>query len=284
MMKRGLCFGLALGAGCMALGCGANISRPAPGPDCSAAYGYEFPKGFSVDTTKAFGGFAFGDPTPRSRLDNAGVSRNDAGVLVWPQPQVVDADPALTCNRTRVVDIQSSGHNDYGSSVVLELGSSDFATPLDASGTTGISFWARAVKPASSKSVIVLLGDRNTDQRSGICIPSDNSMMMSNPGGAVSGPVTGMGSGTSSSLPFYVPGPHDCDNSFQRILQFTDVWTLYLLPFDTFAQTALPNRNPNGIDISALWSIGFQIPKEADFEIWIDQIAAYQPSSADAGP
>src|SRR4051812_791823 len=100
----------------MALGCGANISRPAPGPDCAAAYGYDFPKGFSLDASKPFGAFAFGDPTPRSRLNDGGVLRDDAGQLVWPMPLAVNVnDPALTCNRPQVVDIQSSGHNDYGS-------------------------------------------------------------------------------------------------------------------------------------------------------------------------
>ena len=93
-----------------------------------------------------------------------------------------------------------------------------------------------------------------------------------------------MAGGTSTTLPYTVPGPNDCGNFYQRVVQFTPEWKLYLLPFDSFAQQLLPNRNPNGLDPSALWSVLFQIPKEANFEVWIDQLGVYKPKSADAGP
>ena len=278
--------GLAFGVACAAAGCGANISQPAPGPDCAAADGYAFPKGFAMDASTldpgaAPAGFAFDDATPRGLLNGLPHVVVTDGVPGPPAGRAMDVDPTLTCGDPRVLDLQSSGHNDYGSSFFIEL--NGFTTVgLDATGATGISFWARSVNAASDKSVFVELSDRYTDSRGGFCVDTGN--MTTDPAVMVTAvPGTGMGSG-STTLPFYVPGPHDCGNFYQRILQFTDVWTLYLLPFASFAQTAYPNRNPNGLDPSDLFSIGFQIPKEANFEIWIDQIAAYQPSSATAGP
>src|SRR6185295_3944636 len=97
MMKRGLRFGLALGVACTAFGCGANISRPAPGPDCAAGEGYVFPK-VAIDASKimlgaAPDGFAFDDATPRGMLNGLPHIVVKDGVPGPPPGRAMDVDP-----------------------------------------------------------------------------------------------------------------------------------------------------------------------------------------------
>jgi len=63
----------------------------------------------------------------------------------------------------------------------------------------------------------------------------------------------------------------------------TENWTHYLLPFDFFKQDALPNRNPNGFDPSAIFGFGVRVPKESVVEIWIDDLGFYRKKPPAAG-
>ena len=263
MMARLLSTLLVLSATCAMLGCGAQAARIDPGPDCTAGAGYDLSRTF-MDASKVVpagstpSGFNFGDTTPGATLS-------------W---QTEAVDPSTTCGDMQVLDIQSAGHNDYGSSFFLLLGA------FNATGAEGISFWARSPVVASSKTVTLEISDANTDSGGGICV--DTTTTTSTDMG-INTPTVVSGS-NATNLPNYVPPADACGNYFLSPFQFTNEWTLYLLPFEQFAQLAQPSRSPNGIDTAALYEFGFQIPKESQFDLWIDHIGVYQPTSADAGP
>ncbi len=260
MMTRLRSFGFTLCGALSALGCGANISRPAPDPDCAAGDGYDFSKVF-VDAFKlavgaAPNGFDFGDSTPKAQL-------------TW---GAADVDPAQTCGHARVLDMQSSGHNDYGSAFFLQLNG------FNASSTDGISFWAKSPVVASDKSVTLQMTDRLSDFGGGVCVIPPAAVDVTNDA------MTVQNGTNSTNQPGYIVGKNDCGNFFSAIVHFTNEWQLYLLPYQVFAQARQNNIEPDGVDSSGLYGFGFLIPKEAHFELWIDQIGAYQTSSAAAGP
>jgi hypothetical protein len=270
MMTRLQCLGLVLCGAFSALGCGPYSTRPEGAPDCTAGNGYDLSRVFLDSSMLAVGaapsGFAFGDLTPGATLDQMLAVNTPAG-------QAVDVDPSLTCGHSRVFDIESSGHDDYGSSSFLLLNG------FNGSGTQGIFFWARAVAVDSSKTVTLLLADKHVDAGGGICMNSTSTTANTDTTTVAS--QTGTNANQTYNM---VPAVTDCGNYFQTIVEFTNEWTLYLLPYQLFAQLQLPNRTPDGLDPSALYQFGLQIPKESHFEIWIDQIGVYQPMSAAAGP
>jgi hypothetical protein len=270
MMTRLHCFGLVLCAALCAQGCGPYSTRPEVTPDCTAGSGYDLSRVFLDSSTLAVGaapsGFAFGDLTPGATLDQMVAVNTPAG-------QAVAVDPTLTCGHSPVFDMESSGHNDYGSSMFLLLNG------FNGTGSQGIFFWARAVNVESNKTVTLLLADKHVDAGGGICMTAPPTAMTTDTNTVMS--QTGTNANQTYNM---VPSVTDCDNYFQTIVEFTNVWTLYLLPYQLFAQQQLPNRTPDGLDPSALYEFGLQIPKESHFEIWIDQIGVYQPMSAAAGP
>ncbi|HEX3773954.1 MAG TPA: hypothetical protein VHV51_05780 [Polyangiaceae bacterium] len=267
--------GLALSL-CMS-GCGDRPVGPPVQPDCAAGNGYDLSKvilkasqlspGTSPSTAGT--GFDFGDTTP-------------GAIRMWPALAVDGSD---TCGDTQVLDIQNSGQNDYGASFFLLL-----VGGVDVSGSDGLFFWAKAPLRASTNSLTLLIGDKNNVDSGGGCVdatpPPDALITMTGTdqtNTSSSTPVAQSGV-SASNTPNYQPPPGSCGNLFQYPFQFTAVWTLYLLPWNLFFQNQQPNRNPEGLDTSSLQEIGFQIPKEAHFEMWIDQIGAYKLESAAAGP
>jgi hypothetical protein len=73
-----------------------------------------------------------------------------------------------------------------------------------------------------------------------------------------------------------VPLPNQCGNSYTRTLILTDGWQLYLLPFDSFKQDALPNRTDQPIDTANIFTFGMRFPKEAVAEVWISNLGFYR--------
>jgi hypothetical protein len=73
-----------------------------------------------------------------------------------------------------------------------------------------------------------------------------------------------------------VPLPNWCGNSFTRTLTLTDQWQLYLLPFTSFKQEALPNRSSEGPDPARIFTFGMRFPKEAVAEVWLSNLAFYR--------
>jgi hypothetical protein len=81
-----------------------------------------------------------------------------------------------------------------------------------------------------------------------------------------------------------VPPPDACGNQFRRILTVTENWQLHLLPFNTFVQDRFPNASPTGIDPSEIRWITIRAAKEANLELWIDEIAFYRRTSPGTSP
>jgi hypothetical protein len=273
MMANLRSLGLSLCGACAVLGCGADFSRPAPQPDCAAAAGYDL--SILIDARKITGappttpGYGFGDSSPGSMLNGHGPG---PGI---PSGLIQDVlDPTLTCGEARVVDIKSTGHNDYGSSVFIDLNGAV------GTGTEGISFWARSV--GSTNSAIAELSNYDTTSGKGGCVDPPTASMTA--GSSTSTTTTTPGGSATNQQPNYEPPPGTCDNFFQTTVQFTSLWKLYILPYEQFAQMQQPNRIASGFDPAKLYFFAIQIQKEADFEIWIDQISAYKTVSADAGP
>ncbi len=73
-----------------------------------------------------------------------------------------------------------------------------------------------------------------------------------------------------------VPEPDDCGNSFRHLLYTTDEWKLYLFPFSSFWQEADPNRDPAGMDPTAIYQLAFRAEKETHIEMWIQNLSFYR--------
>jgi hypothetical protein len=272
MMARLQLFGFAVLLASSALGCGPYISRPSEiAPDCNAGAGYDLSRVFVDSSMLALGaapsGFAFGDLTPGATLDQMQAVNTPAG-------QAIDVDPTLTCGHSRVFDMESAGHDDYGSSMILLLNG------FNGAGTDGIFYWARAANVDTNSAVTLLLEDGNDNAAGGVCTPPASS---TNPDSTTTNTVTTVTGTNATQAVNYEPAATDCGNDFQAVVEFTDVWTLYFVPWGKFAQLAQPNRDPYGVQPAQLYLFGIRVPKEAHFDLWIDQIGVYQPMSATAG-
>jgi len=73
-----------------------------------------------------------------------------------------------------------------------------------------------------------------------------------------------------------VASADDCGNPFTYLLYTTDRWELYLIPWSAFWQLAEPNRDPNGIDPSSIYSFRFRAEKEMRIEMWVDALSFYR--------
>ena len=261
--------------------CGPSLSQPAPPPDCNAGDGYTVSNVFLDGTALSDGlgpsdGFDFADSTPNSTLFWGGLS----------------VDGSQTCGRTRVLDMQCFHHNDYGGSFFFVMSGFGSSAGVDASQATGISFWARSPDAADDKGATIFLTDDTTDPLAKKCtIPTavDELVTVSAGDGGVTVTTDDPGAGTqmgtnASQTPGFAYKPTDCYNDFQYVIRFTNTWTLYQIPFNQFYQQQWVNWEPNGLHTSSLWEFYFRIPKEAHFELWIDQIGFYRATSATAGP
>lgn len=80
-----------------------------------------------------------------------------------------------------------------------------------------------------------------------------------------------------------VPVPGQCGNSYTRTLTLTDDWRLYLLPFSSFLQDALPNRHDGPMDLAHIFTFGVRFPKESVAEVWISKLGFYRKKASDGG-
>jgi hypothetical protein len=203
------------------------------------------------------------------------------------------------CGSQYALLLESHGFHDWGSTFGdYRIGTYSTLAPLDASQYDGVAFWARDPGYTShwdgptTKSVALNLIDVHGTPgvATGYMVTYDGSACTNyifDSGGAMSVPVnvangsTPTGSAPASGLVF----PADaCNNAqFTVPIVLSDEWQLYTIPFSAFTQSSLPNREPNGIDRTALMSFTVTVPKEAQLELWIDDFGFYRMKSEDGG-
>jgi hypothetical protein len=113
--------------------------------------------------------------------------------------------------------------------------------PYDASKYDGISFWAK-IDSGSSSGLRVAFPDKDTQPDGGLCQGS-------------------------------VPGNQCWDHYGYRILTgLTTQWTKYTVSFNSLTQNGW-GRAGAGFDRSTIYEVQFQLPSNAKFGVWIDDVA-----------
>jgi len=237
-----------LGMLALSCACSSNVEQRTFELDCSVNDDYDFNVIQPLEAATTLTWFAFGDPTPGSTTT----------VALQPIPEG-------RCESTTALVLTSRGHSDWGA------GFGDYAmptAPIDATGFDGVSFWARAPLAHTSLGFLLTVNDRNTDQNGGVCVQP----MVTAGGGGYTYNEAGMIVPVGGEL----PSAEDCGNGFMRVFRVTREWQLYTLPFESFQQTAQPNRVPTGLDRSGIYQFSFNIPKDSLAELWIDDLGVYR--------
>lgn len=247
MRRAGALGGCALAAAGLTA-CAGGDPRPPVAADCSVNDAYD--QRILQDMEAGVSWFNFGDSTP-------------GGLNALEQRAIAEG----RCGSSAALVLTVRGHTDWGA------GFGEYATapaPVDASGYEGISFWARATGFGKSSGFLLTIHDRNTSEGGGVC----TEPMADDVAG---GGYTYNEAGMIVPLGGELPAPGDCGNGFQRAVLAQRHWYLHRLPFESFLQTANPNRVPTGIDRSALYQFAINVPKDSDIELWIDDLALYRP-------
>ena len=284
-----VCAGLVAGMWGGALGCTSYSTLKAPVIDCTSDSAYSF---LTVDTYDMAGA----STSWYSAADNTTTELPTVGVENMPD--------GPRCNSSAALVLRSTHHNDWGSL----FGLAGFG-PRDASAYDGVAFWARA--PGNrTKGFTVLLDDLNTNNlltppTCGVDAgttagPVDSGMgeMCKNyctfDGGTGSpqqtvDPMTGMVIGGATTA---APPPDACGNDYSAVQVVSSDWRFYTIPFEKFQQAYMPNRVPNaslkitgsvvgnGLRTAALTLLVIRFPKEADAELWIDNLSFYRTKTA----
>lgn len=171
------------------------------------------------------------------------------------------------CGSQYAMVLRSTGHTDWGS---LFGDWQIAAAPQNASGYEGIAIWARS---GGGDPAFSLALDTFQTSASG-STPADAGLVCKIDCSAGSGTQSRDASGLITSQT-YVSPPGSCGNSFQRIVQVSTSWQLYFLPFGSFYQELKPNAVTR-MDPTHLNGLTIRTTKEADVELWIDDIYFYR--------
>ena len=112
--------------------------------------------------------------------------------------------------------------------------------PYNASKYDGISFWAK-IDSGTSSGLRVAFPDKDTQPDGGLCQPG-------------------------------VTGPTMCWDHYGMRITLTTTWTKYTVPFASLSQDGW-GRKGASFDRSTIYEVQFQIPVNAKFGIWIDDVA-----------
>lgn len=279
-------------------------SRPAEPIDCSAGDAYEFSaplRAFEIPDEAWFSG---ADPTGSSAtpiptaLDpacaaggttgaggtdtggttaiagTAGSATGSASISVTIEP----VEGGGRCGSQNAMVLRSAGHTDWGSvfgdwKLASAPGTAfcDTCGPWNGTGYEGIAVWARAKN--GDKSVSVLLDTWQTSASG--TTEADAALVCKIDCSASSGTRSLDETGNVLSQT-YVSPPGSCGNSFQRNLNLTEQWQLVLLPFKSFYQELKPNMVTGAMDLAHINGFSLRPAKEANVEIWVDDIAFYK--------
>ena len=267
---------LGLGGG---VGCSTYATMKSVPSDCTAAEaGYEFT--YLPGLTKTPDDSASG-----SNWWGAGDYLPDGGTT-RAKPTMETMTDGERCGSKTADVLRTSHYNDWGSL----FGFSNFAGPQEGDTSwDGIAFWARA-PGNTTKGFTLLLDDPNTSNSTtspGNCVNygTSNDPSGSNnqtPMGPDGTPISTSGSATFS------PYPEACGNSYSVVMLVTGEWAFYTIPFSRFQQDAKPNRVPNerlttvgtvpgtALLTDQLRNLIIRFSKEANAELWIDNLAFYK--------
>jgi hypothetical protein len=219
------------------------------------------------------------------------------------------------CGINLALEISLVHNNDWGAhcpftSFIINYGTSDAGTstslPRDESAWEGLSFWARA--PGNvSKGFTVYLDDANTTVMDINYTPGGHDKIYSAADGGLGGstinaatdPATGQvisGAAIASRQPDETG--NNKGNSYYAVMLVTSEWVFYTIPWSRFTQQPYPNRVPNsiltetgdvpgtGLLTNQLYGLTIGPPKEAPFDLWLDQVTFYRKKGhgPDAGP
>lgn len=79
-----------------------------------------------------------------------------------------------------------------------------------------------------------------------------------------------------SSAGTRIPAPDECGNQFHTLIETTEHWQLFLIPWDELVQWPCPNRLEGGIDRSQISKFEIKLRQGTRYEFWIDNIAFYR--------
>jgi hypothetical protein len=245
---RGGGFGVGLAA--LMLGaCAGGPPRPDEVLDCTVEEDYEFLPIQFLEPGAEVPWYSYGDPSVGSITTVA----------------IVEI-PGGRCESTGALVLTSRGHKDWGSG----FGEYTSATsPTVATDYEGVSFWARALGYGSSTGFQLTLQDRNTHTAGMVCLMAGADQV-------ASGQYTVNEAGMTVPVGTDLPAPEDCGNGFQTVVAARREWTLHTIPFEAFRQLPQPNLIPSGIDRSGIYQFTVNVPKDANLELWIDNISAYR--------
>lgn len=264
-----LVVGGALGLGCSTYPTFKNVSAPV---DCEADKSYDV--NYVVDN--------FETPGMAPNWTSGDTLTANVSASIVP---LAETD---RCGAKAALRIVSSHNNDWGSLSGFNFG------PRDESTYEGLAFWAKA-PGNTTKWFTWLLDDPNTVRyglpEMGNCktyaLPDGGP-----PTGTIYDPATNMPiSGTTTSA----PPPDACGNGYSVPVVVTADWRYYTIPFASFKQAATPNRVPNtalmetgtakdsSLITSKLVNLILRMPKEAEMELWLDDLAFYRKKAPGTG-
>lgn len=279
----------------VASACSAS-SRPAPPIDCTAGDAYELSAPLRVFDIADDAWFSGADPTgsnappvvapldPACAGGTGGTSATETagtgGSSTGPASISVAIEPidGGRCGSQTAMVLRSAGHNDWGSlfgdwKLASAPGTAfcDTCGPWNGSGYEGLAIWARAGN--GDKSFTVLLNTWQTSSAG--TTEADAALVCKVDCNSSSGTRTIDEAGNTLSQS-YVSPPGTCGNSFQRVLTLTEQWQLVLLPFSSFYQDLKPNAISGEMDVAHINGLLFRAAKEANLEIWVDDIFFYK--------
>jgi hypothetical protein len=158
---------------------------------------------------------------------------------------------------------------------------------IDGTGFDGLTFWARSFDPSGgpvTRGLTVAINDKESGYGvQSSCVPYDAGTMANGSATYTPTSVGGTNGPAGGSVTSAVPPADACGNSFTLPLLTTDQWQLYTMPWSSFHQSALPDRQPAGFDPSGFMQLIISFPKESHSALWIDSMGFYRAKRPDAG-
>ncbi len=282
-----------LPAGLAIASCVTSAQRLPYAIDCDAGAPY---------TIRVYESYELNDPSNLAPWYGAGDFTPGATITTTPNGSTIPAtriEGAGRCGSQYALLLESHNHHDWGSTFGdYRIGTYSTPAPLDVSQYEGVAFWARdpgytsRYEGPTTKSIVLNLVDVHGTPgiATGYMVTYDGSACTNyifDAGGAVNIPINvGTGSTPTGSQPVQgIVYPADACNSalFTLPIVLSDEWQLYTIPFSAFKEPALPNREPNGLDVSALMSFTISVPKEEQLEQWIDDLGFNRTNAGDGG-